>query len=77
VIRAVSVEPQLVRSWAVGGAPLDPEYVWNQTAQIWQTSGAGERLMDNLSATQLAGGLAATGVPKDDAGRRHATWTRR
>ena len=25
VIRAVSVEPQLVRSWAAGGAPLDPE----------------------------------------------------
>ena len=33
VVRAVSLRPDAVRSWAAGGAPLDREYVWHQAAQ--------------------------------------------
>src|SRR5262247_1235568 len=44
-VRAVSVRPTLVRSWAAGGAPLDREYVWHQAAQAWQTPGLGEKVM--------------------------------
>ncbi len=67
VTRAVSIEPGLVRSWCGGGAPLDPEYVWHDTAQIWQTPGKGEELMKNFSGEALAMGLAAQGLPLDQA----------
>jgi pimeloyl-ACP methyl ester carboxylesterase len=67
VVRAVSLAPGAVRSWAAGGAPLDPAYVWHRTARIWQTPGAGERLMESLTPATLAPGLAASGVPADDA----------
>ena len=67
VVRAVSLEPDLVRSWAAGGAPLDPDYVWHKAAQIWQTPGTGERVMENLTPQEMQRALAAAGVPGDDA----------
>jgi pimeloyl-ACP methyl ester carboxylesterase len=63
VTRAVSLAPNLVRSWSGGGAPLDPEYVWHDTAQIWQTPGKGEELMKAFTGEVLARGLAAQGIP--------------
>ena len=43
VMGLVNVAPGLVRSWAsdIAGA-LDPDYVWHDMAQTWQTPGAGE-----------------------------------
>ena len=67
VLRALSLEPRLARHWAVGGAPLDPEYVWHKTAQVWQTPGAGEQLMQAMTPQALQEGLTASGVPADDA----------
>ena len=66
-IRAVSVRPTLVRSWAVGGAPLDREYVWHQAAQAWQTPGMGEKVMASMTAEGMRAALAAAGVPPADA----------
>lgn len=65
VYRAVSLEPGLVRSWAAGGAPLDPDYVWHDMAQIWQTQGAGEEMMKQLTPAAMAPGLMAQGQPND------------
>jgi pimeloyl-ACP methyl ester carboxylesterase len=65
VTRAVSIAPDLVRSWSGGGAPLDPEYVWHDTAQIWQTPGRGEELMKGFTGEVLARGLAAQGIPPE------------
>jgi pimeloyl-ACP methyl ester carboxylesterase len=67
VVRAVSVQPDVARSWAAGGAPLDREYVWHQTAQVWQTPGTGERVMDGMTPAMLRAGLVAAGVPAPDA----------
>jgi pimeloyl-ACP methyl ester carboxylesterase len=36
-VRAVSLEPTRVRTWAAGAAPLDPTYEWHKAAQLWQT----------------------------------------
>jgi pimeloyl-ACP methyl ester carboxylesterase len=44
VTRVVSVRPTVARSWAVGAAPLDREYVWHQAARAWQTPGMGEKV---------------------------------
>jgi pimeloyl-ACP methyl ester carboxylesterase len=43
VLRLVAARPELVRSWATDIAGcFDPEYVWHERAQVWQTPGAGE-----------------------------------
>ena len=67
VTRVVSIEPDLVRSWCGGAAPLDPEDVWHDTAQVWQTPGKGEELMKVFTGEALAVGLSAAGVPLEHA----------
>lgn len=62
VQRLVSVRPDLVRTWTAGGAPLDPEYVWHDTAKIWQTPGAGEQLMQAFTPKAMTGALSAQGL---------------
>ncbi len=43
VIRVAIERPDLIRSWTTDIAGcLDPEYVWHDRAQVWQTPGAGE-----------------------------------
>jgi pimeloyl-ACP methyl ester carboxylesterase len=77
VLRAVSLQPNRVRSWAVGGAPLDPEYEWHQAARLWQTADVGERVMEGLTEAGLQKALVAAGVPAGDAEEavRHADAT--
>ena len=67
VVRAVSLEPTLVHTWTAGGAPLDPEYEWHKAAQLWQTPGVGEQVMEKLTPEMLASALVAAGVPQADA----------
>jgi pimeloyl-ACP methyl ester carboxylesterase len=69
VTRVVSVRPTVARSWAVGAAPLDREYVWHQAARAWQTPGMGEKVMAGLTAETLQAALVAAGVPAADAAR--------
>ncbi len=66
-VRAASLRPDRVRSWAAGGAPLDPDYVWHPAAQAWQTPEVGEAVMQRLTPEALAKALAAAGAPHDDA----------
>lgn len=49
VLRAVSRQPDVARTWAAGGAPLDPDYGWHRAAKLWQTPGAGERVMESTT----------------------------
>jgi pimeloyl-ACP methyl ester carboxylesterase len=53
VCRAVAARPDLVRSWATDIAGcFDPEYVWHERAQVWQTADAGE---DDIRQLLVAG----------------------
>jgi pimeloyl-ACP methyl ester carboxylesterase len=72
VVRAVSVRPGAVRSWAAGAAPLDREYVWHEAARAWQTPGMGEKVMAGLTAEALEAALVADGVPAADAAKTAA-----
>ena len=47
VQRVAATRPDLIRSWAtdIAGA-ADPEYVWHDMAQVWQTPGDGEAAVD-------------------------------
>ncbi|GAB3878930.1 alpha/beta fold hydrolase [Kibdelosporangium lantanae] len=66
VQRLAATRPDLIRSWCsdiVGGA--DPEYVWHDLAQVWQTEGAGEEAVRQSAATPketLAAAYASLGM---------------
>jgi pimeloyl-ACP methyl ester carboxylesterase len=66
-LRAACLRPDVVRTWTVGAAPLDADYVWHPAAQAWQTPEVGERVMAKTTPEALAGALSAAGVPPDDA----------
>jgi pimeloyl-ACP methyl ester carboxylesterase len=69
VINAVMHRPELVRSWASDVVGLfDPDYVWHDLAQVWQTPGAGEELVNTLlggTAADRAGRMESFGIPAD------------
>jgi pimeloyl-ACP methyl ester carboxylesterase len=65
--RAVSLRPDLIRTWACGDGPIDREYVWHDLAQQWQTAGVGEAVMEAMTPEAMAEGLPAAGVPAAEA----------
>jgi pimeloyl-ACP methyl ester carboxylesterase len=52
VLRLACTRPELLRSWVSDVAGLlDPDYVWHDFAQLWQTPGAGEQwVADTVAA---------------------------
>lgn len=65
VTRLVSVRPDLVRTWAAGGGPIDETYVWHQVAQMWQTPGLGEQVMQQMTPEALHEAFVRDGMPDD------------
>jgi pimeloyl-ACP methyl ester carboxylesterase len=50
VMNAVMHRPELVRSWVSDVIGLfDPDYVWHDLAQVWQTPDAGEELVETMT----------------------------
>jgi pimeloyl-ACP methyl ester carboxylesterase len=49
VVNVVMHRPELVRSWVSDAVGLfDANYVWHDLAQVWQTPGEGEQLVDTM-----------------------------
>lgn len=69
VMNVVMHRPELVRSWASDAVGLlDPDYVWHDLAQVWQTPGDGEQHVDTMFGGTVAdrsAQLAALGIPTD------------
>jgi pimeloyl-ACP methyl ester carboxylesterase len=65
VQRAVSLRPDLVRTWACGNGPVDREYVWHDMARQWQTPSVGEAVMAAMVGDAMVAGLVASGVPAE------------
>jgi pimeloyl-ACP methyl ester carboxylesterase len=69
VVNAVMHRPELVRSWASDAVGLfDHDYVWHDLAQVWQTPGDGEQLVDTLFGGTLrdrSAQMEALGIPAD------------
>ncbi|BBX37078.1 alpha/beta hydrolase fold protein [Mycolicibacterium mageritense DSM 44476 = CIP 104973] len=69
VMTVVMHRPELVRSWATDViGVLDPDYVWHDMAQIWQTPDEGEQLVDTMlggTVEDRAAQMAALGIPID------------
>ncbi len=68
-VTAVMHRPELVRSWASDALGLfDPDYVWHDLAQVWQTPGDGELLVDTMlggTVGDRADRMTALGLPMD------------
>jgi pimeloyl-ACP methyl ester carboxylesterase len=71
VLRIACTRPDLVRTWASDVAGLlDPDFVWHDFAQIWQTPGAGEEWVASSLAqprAERAAQLQAVGVTPEAA----------
>ena len=69
VLNAVMHRPELVRSWASDVVGLfDADYVWHDMAQVWQTPGAGEELIETMIGGDLTARtelMASLGIPDD------------
>ncbi|MCV7381648.1 alpha/beta hydrolase [Mycobacterium alsense] len=62
VVNAVMHRPELVRSWVSDVLGLfDPDYVWHDLAQVWQTPGAGEELVDTMMGATVEDWVAQVG----------------
>jgi pimeloyl-ACP methyl ester carboxylesterase len=59
VERLVSVRPDLVRTWAI-----DESYVWHPIAQMWQTPGVGENVMQSMTADAVVPTFVNDGMPE-------------
>ncbi len=66
VVNAAMSRPDLVRSWCTDVIGVyDPDYVWHDLAQVWQTPGEGERAVAAMLATpfpERAAGLIGAGM---------------
>jgi pimeloyl-ACP methyl ester carboxylesterase len=71
VVNVVMHRPELVRSWVSDVVGLfDPDYVWHDLAQVWQTPNEGEKLVDDLlggTVQDRAERMVAFGIPLDTA----------
>ena len=67
--RVAALRPDLVRTLACGSGPVDAEYVWHETAQLWQTPGIGEQLMEGFGGNRDDGGVGVARPTRLDAGR--------
>ena len=64
VERLVSVRPDLVRTWAAGGGAIDENYVWHPIAEMWQTPGVGENVMQTMTADAVIPTFVNDGMPE-------------
>jgi pimeloyl-ACP methyl ester carboxylesterase len=69
-LRVACLRPDLLRSWVTDVAQLfDPDYVWHDFAQLWQTPGTGEDYFTTTLATppdQRIEGYLGIGIqPRD------------
>jgi pimeloyl-ACP methyl ester carboxylesterase len=64
VVRIASTRPDLIRSWAGGGAPVSCNYQWHSMARLWQKPGVGEQVMAGTNAAAAHKSLVEQGVPE-------------
>jgi len=71
VQRLAATRPDLIRSWVTDIAGCaDPEYVWHDMAQVWQTPGAGEEAVAAMAALPVddrTGAYLSIGMTEDAA----------
>ncbi|MEM1150871.1 MAG: alpha/beta hydrolase [Pseudomonadota bacterium] len=74
VLRAACLRPELIRSWAISNAMIDPEYTGHSIARAWATPILGEVVMAATRRDALAKSLVDNGLPADIAKEEAAGW---
>ena len=65
VLRAASLRPDLIRTWCVTNAVIDPDYRGHKAARMWATPLLGEFVMLNMrNKKRLKAGLVEGGMPE-------------
>ncbi len=72
--RVAMLRPDLLRSWVISNAVIDPDYRGHRVARIWNTPILGEIFMALSKPAKLAEGLAAQGMPADIASEEAEQW---
>ena len=75
--RIAMLRPDLIRSWAVSNAVIDPDYRGHRIARIWNTPLLGEIFMALSRPAALAKGLVAQGLPAAIAEEEARQWAGR
>jgi pimeloyl-ACP methyl ester carboxylesterase len=69
VLNVAMARPDLLRSWASDFiSAFAPDYVWHDLAQVWQTPGEGENLVDMMmggTVEERAERMREFGIPDD------------
>lgn len=74
VQRAAMLRPDLIRSWTLSNAVIDPDYRGHRVARIWNTPVLGELFMAVSGAKTLAKSLIDQGVPAAIAAEEAVQW---
>jgi pimeloyl-ACP methyl ester carboxylesterase len=64
VERFVCLRSDLVRTWAAGAGVIDETYVWHPVAQMWQTPGVGENVMQAMTVDAMVPAFVNDGMPE-------------
>lgn len=74
-LRAASLRPDLVRSWAISGAAIDPGYRGHPVARIWNTPLLGEIAMRLSPKTMMEAAFRISGLPSHLARLEASAWS--
>lgn len=73
--RVAMLRPDLIRSWCVANAVIDPDYRGHRIARIWNTPVLGEIFMMFSRPGSVAKSLVEQGMPADIASEEGAQWS--
>lgn len=73
-LRAASLRPDLVRTWTISGALIDPDYSGHTVARIWNTPVLGEIAMTASPRGMMTAMLQQAGLPPEVARTETAAW---
>lgn len=74
-LRAVSLRPHLIKSWAISGAAIDPNYRGHVVAKIWNAPLAGEIAMALSPKKMMEMVFRLNGLPHDIAEQEASAWS--
>jgi len=73
-LRAASLRPDLIRSWTISGAAIDPDYRGHAIARIWNTPVLGEVAMAVTPPKLMEISFRQSGLPPDLARHEASAW---
>lgn len=74
-LRAVSLRPKLIKSWAISGATIDSDYHGHLIAKIWNTPLLGEFAMAVSAKKTMEAMFRLNGIPSDIARHEALAWS--